>query len=191
MTTPVSGSQPSPAGAVFAAHRDEVKRTLDCVSPAALESLLSLLRTRQRSRAIVYVAGNGGSAANASHCAMHLRECGIKALCLNDSPVHLTAIGNDFGYEYVFSRGVPEGELEPAEMVLVFSCSGKSPNILHLLKLAKDQGAAAAGILGFNGGLAAATCDVHLSLDSQSYEALEDAHSAIIHGLKMVLSKPT
>ncbi|MQF70288.1 sugar isomerase, partial [SAR202 cluster bacterium AD-804-J14_MRT_500m] len=70
-----------------------MKDILDSISDAHLEPLLSVLRERRDSGGQVYIAGNGGSAANASHAATHLRECGIKAICLNDSASHVTAIG--------------------------------------------------------------------------------------------------
>lgn len=172
------------------AHRDELKRVLDGIRRSDLQALAALLQTRRRQGGTVYLAGNGGSAANAAHAGVHLRECGVKAVCLNDSPMHLTAIGNDFGYQYVFTKSVPGERLDAADMVLVFSCSGKSPNILNLLKLARQHGAATAGVLGFKGGLAAQVCDVHLTSDSENYGALEDSHSAVIHILKEMLLKP-
>lgn len=150
---------------------------------------MSVLRDRLHSGGQVYVAGNGGSAANASHAATHLRECGIKAICLNDSTSHLTAIGNDFGYEHVFTKGIPAQRLQEDDLVIVFSCSGSSPNILNLLKLGNEAGAATAGVLGFNGGAAIEFCDIALKSDSENYGALEDAHSAVIHVLKEILTQ--
>ena len=135
----------------------------------------------------MYIAGNGGSAANASHAATHLRECGIKAICLNDSASHVTAIGNDFGYEHIFTKSIAAEHLHKDDLVIVFSCSGRSPNILNLLKLARGCGAASAGILGFNGGTAIEFCDTVLRFNSDNYGALEDAHSAVIHVVKETL----
>ncbi|MBI4218691.1 MAG: SIS domain-containing protein [Chloroflexi bacterium] len=174
----------------YEVYRAELKHILDEVTTENLSEVATLLRNRQRKGATVYIAGNGGSAANASHCATHLRECGIKAVCLNDSLSHLTAIGNDFGYEHVFTKGLPGGRIDPSDMVLVFSCSGRSPNILQLLKVAEANEAGRAALLGFGGGSAAAMCEAHVSARSQNYGAIEDAHSALIHVLKEVLLDP-
>ena len=190
MTNPVNGPYGSRKGSpegFWEAHRDELKKILGQIRPQGIDALASLLRARRQQGGTVYLAGNGGSAANASHAGVHLRECGIKAVCLNDSHAHLTAIGNDFGYQHVFTKSLPGERLDSADMVLVFSCSGKSPNILNLLKLARQHAAATAGVLGFRGGQAAQSCDVHLSLDSENYGALEDAHSAVIHVLRAML----
>ena len=168
-------------------YSNELKHILDSITGVQLEPIVALLRARRDRGAMVYIAGNGGSAANASHAATHLRECGIKAVCLSDSPSHLTAIGNDFGYEHVFTKGIPGAQLDPLELVVAFSCSGNSPNILNLLSLARKHGAATVGILGFGGGLAKQYCDASLNLDSKNYGALEDAHSAIVHVIKEVL----
>ena len=100
----------------------EVKRLLDSVPSDNVKTILVLLEALKRGGGMLYVAGNGGSAANASHCAMHLRECGLLAFSLTDSVVHLTATGNDFGYERAFTKSLPNGAPGPGDAVLVFSC---------------------------------------------------------------------
>ena len=100
----------------------------------------------------VYLAGNGGSAANAIHIANDLVSCGIRAQALTADVSTLTAIANDFGYEHVFSRQL-EVFGEPGDLVLVLSGSGRSPNILAALAKAKALGVKSWGLFGAWNGL--------------------------------------
>lgn len=93
--------------------------------------LLNYLRAAKR----VYIVGNGGSAANAIHIANDLISCGIKAQSLTSDIATITAIANDFGYEYIFSRQL--GVLgEEGDLLIVLSGSGNSQNIIHAIHAA-------------------------------------------------------
>lgn len=85
----------------------------------------------------VYIIGNGGSYANAIHIANDLIGCGVRAHTLD--PATLTAIGNDFGYEHVFSRWLSVFA-EPGDLLIALSGSGKSPNILNAILIAEKIG---------------------------------------------------
>ena len=87
----------------------------------------------------VYICGNGGSAANSTHIANDLISVGIKAHSLTADVATLTAIGNDFGYQFVFSRQLKVFG-EPGDLLIALSGSGKSPNILIAVKTAKEIG---------------------------------------------------
>jgi phosphoheptose isomerase len=95
----------------------------------------------------VFIAGNGGSAANALHFANDLVSCGIKAHALTADISTLTCIANDHDYVEVFSRQV-RTFAEPGDLVLVLSGSGRSPNILAALAAAKEVGAKSWAIVG-------------------------------------------
>ena len=92
-------------------------------------------RVRRAKR--VYIVGNGGSYANAVHACNDLLMCGIKAFTLD--PASLTASANDHGYETVFSRWL-DVVGEPGDLLIAFSGSGKSPNILNAVALAEAKG---------------------------------------------------
>ena len=95
----------------------------------------------------VYIAGNGGSAANALHFANDLISCGVKAHALTADVSTLTCIANDHDYVEVFSRQV-KAFAEPGDLVLVLSGSGRSPNILAALAAAREVGAKSWAIVG-------------------------------------------
>jgi D-sedoheptulose 7-phosphate isomerase len=99
------------------------------------ELLLDCIQQSNR----VYIVGNGGSAANATHIANDLISCGIKAHSLTADVATLTAIGNDFGYEHVFSRQLAVLG-EPGNLLIALSGSGNSPNIIEAMKTATAIG---------------------------------------------------
>ena len=93
----------------------------------------------------VLICGNGGSYANAMHIANDLQMCGITAITLD--PATLTASGNDYGYETVFARWVASCG-RAGDLLIALSGSGKSPNILAALKIARDKGMVTYAIVG-------------------------------------------
>ena len=105
--------------------------------------LTELVRNARR----VYLCGNGGSAANAMHIANDLISVGIKAHALTGDVATLTAIANDYGYEYVFSHQL-QTLAEKDDLLIVLSGSGKSENILNVLMMAELIGMASFAILG-------------------------------------------
>jgi D-sedoheptulose 7-phosphate isomerase len=110
-----------------------------------IEGLAKLIHETFESGHKIAFVGNGGSAAEAMHLAAEFTgKCVIEhkplpALCLNESQSALTAIGNDYGIEFVFSRQV-EAHLKAGDLLIALSTSGKSKNILNALKSARDQG---------------------------------------------------
>ena len=112
---------------------------------ARIEQLAKLIHATFESGHKIAFVGNGGSAAEAMHLAAEFTgKCVIEhkplpALCLNESQSALTAIGNDYGIEFVFSRQV-EAHLIAGDLLIALSTSGKSKNILNALKSARDLG---------------------------------------------------
>ena len=95
----------------------------------------------------VYICGNGGSAANALHIANDLISCGIKAQALTGDIATLTAVANDVDYTSVFSRQL-EVCGENGDLLLALSGSGRSPNILRAIGVAKEKGMATFAVVG-------------------------------------------
>ena len=122
----------------------------------------------------VYLCGNGGSAANAIHIANDLIACGVKAQALTADVATLTAIANDYSYEYIFARQIA-AFAEPGDLVVVLSGSGRSPNILAALQQAKAQGVRTYAVLGaFNQDTPAAMlADERLTWGADMQEAEE------------------
>src|SRR3954463_13539683 len=115
-------------------------------------------------RGKVMTCGNGGSASDAMHLAEELiarfqkNRKALAAIALCD-PTAITCAANDFGYEQIFSRQV-EGLGNAGDVLIVFTTSGNSPNIVRALEAAKKQGVLTAGFLGRDGGKSAALCDI-------------------------------
>jgi len=136
------------------------------------------------------VVGNGGSAATASHMTADFqktvlgKEIGIsrriKAIALSDNVPVITAWGNDFGYDLIFSEQL-RTLAEPGDLLIVITASGNSPNIVAALEAAKQLGVATIGLLGFQGGKSKALCDAPIVVESTNYGIIEDAHSIFMH----------
>lgn len=137
----------------------------------------------------VYVMGNGGSAATASHFANDLAKTArvegfapIRAFALTDNVPVFTAWANDASYEHVFAEQVA-GLVDPGDVVIGITASGNSPNILAGLRAAADRGATTIGLVGFAGGIAKGLVDVPIHVAVADYGIVEDAHLAVCHAV--------
>jgi D-sedoheptulose 7-phosphate isomerase len=160
---------------------------------AALESLrgpvlraAGLFREALAGGGKILAFGNGGSAADAQHFAAELtgrylkERPGLAALALTTDTSALTAIGNDFGFDRVFSRQV-EALARPGDAVLAISTSGRSPNVLLGLREARARGCATAALLGGDGGVIRGEADVALVYPSRETPRIQEAHAVLIH----------
>ena len=120
----------------------------------------------------VFVCGNGGSAATAEHLANDLFSKGIRAICLNSNTSIMTMIGNDFGYEFTFSRQLTVYATK-ADLLITISCSGTSPNVVMAQKVAKNMGMEVYNFETFH--------------KDRDYEALEDKHLQVVHKIKRLI----
>jgi len=134
----------------------------------------------------ILTCGNGGSAAEALHLAEELtgryrtNRQALRAVCLAADPTALTCIANDFGFDHVFARQV-EALGRPGDLLVVFSTSGKSPNLLRALHVARDRGVATLGLLGGEGGPALPLCDHAIVVPGVDGAAVQEAHQMIMH----------
>jgi len=134
----------------------------------------------------VLVFGNGGSAADAQHFAgelvsrFYFDRPGLSAFALTTDTSVLTAIGNDYGYEKVFSRQV-EASAKKGDIVIGISTSGNSPNVLKGLQAAKEIGAITIGLTGQQGGAMRALCDICICAPSTSTPRIQECHLVIEH----------
>ena len=150
----------------------------------AIEKIAKVIEAAEKKGKRIFVFGNGGSAATASHLATDWSKTAerkgkplIRAISLNDNVPFMTAIGNDLGYEDVFVRQL-ENLLEPGDVVVMISGSGNSPNIVKAAKFAKKHGATTVGMTGFAGGKLRKLADVCLHIESDQYGVIEDMHMA-------------
>jgi D-sedoheptulose 7-phosphate isomerase len=157
----------------------------------ALERIVQRLRQARDSGATIYVAGNGGSAATASHWVNDLGKATkaagrapMRVMSLSDNVSWLTALANDEGYERVFS-GQLENFARPGDVLIVMSASGNSPNLIQAVELAGRRGVATVGFLGFDGGALKNKVDECLWLRTErgAYGLVESAHALLCHVL--------
>ena len=136
----------------------------------------------------VFVAGNGGSAADAQHFAAELtgrfvaERRALAGVALTTDTSALTAIANDYGYEQVFARQL-QGLARPGDVFLGISTSGHSPNILAACAAAKALQVTTLGLAGRDGGQMHAACDTLLVVDSDVTAHIQEAHIFLLHGL--------
>jgi D-sedoheptulose 7-phosphate isomerase len=134
----------------------------------------------------VLLAGNGGSAADAQHIAAELvsrlnyDRPGLAAIALTTDTSALTAIGNDYGYEYVFARQV-EALGQAGDVFIGISTSGNSPNVLTALTAARKAGIKTIGFTGKTGGKMAALCDIAIKVPSGHTPNIQECHILFGH----------
>jgi D-sedoheptulose 7-phosphate isomerase len=143
----------------------------------------------------VYVLGNGGSAATASHAATNWQkphhdhdEGGVKTVSLVDNVALLTAWANDTSFENAFAAQL-RSLLEPGDVLIAISGSGNSPNVLRAVEAARKAGAITVGFSGFAGGALNRLVDVSVVVPCDSQEAIEDVHMMLVHALSVALKQ--
>jgi D-sedoheptulose 7-phosphate isomerase len=166
------------------AEAAEALRGVDVSSMARAVGALVKVTTRG---GVVYTAGNGGSAATASHLALDLQKAaGVRALSLAENPGLITAWANDTEFDRVFAEQLEVLGREE-DGVIVISVSGSSPNLIALLDVAREKGMTSVGLLGCNGGRAAALVDVPVVVPSGDYGWVESVHTVLHHVLAYAL----
>jgi D-sedoheptulose 7-phosphate isomerase len=170
---------------------------LDHVDLDAVERVVQVLNGARHRGATVYIAGNGGSAATASHWVNDLGKATkrdgqphFRVMSLSDNVSWLTALGNDEGYERVFS-GQLENFAKPGDVLVVISASGNSPNLVRAVETARSHGAATIGLLGFDGGALKDQVEECLLVPTPkgAYGLVESAHSLLCHVLTDCVAK--
>ena len=136
----------------------------------------------------IILFGNGGSAADAQHIAAELvgrymtERQGLAAIALTTDTSILTSIGNDYGYEEIFSRQI-EALAKPEDVVVGISTSGTSKNVINAIKLANTTGCNIIGFSGKDGGKMNSICDVNIVVPSNDTARIQEMHILIGHTL--------
>ena len=151
-----------------------------------IEQIAARVRDGMLGGHLLLTCGNGGSATDAQHLAEELvgryrgNRRALPAMALTADSSALTCIANDFGYEYVFSRQV-EALARPGDLLLCFSTSGNSPNVLAALRAARERGASSIALLGKDGGAARGLADLALVVASSDTARIQEAHLQVLH----------
>ena len=138
---------------------------------------------------LVFSCGNGGSASVSNHLQCdHLKgvrngtDLQPRVVSLSSNVELLTAIANDVGYHDSFSYQLG-AQSRPGDVLIAISSSGSSPNILHALRWACDNGVRTIALTGFGGGDARSIAEIAIHVDSANYGIVEDLHQSIMHAL--------
>jgi D-sedoheptulose 7-phosphate isomerase len=166
---------------------EELQETLNYLPLDLLNQVIYILHEARLNRRQVFIMGNGGSAATASHfvadLAKNTRKPGwpdFRVIGLTDNMAIFSALANDEGYENVFVQQLASF-VEPDDVVIGISASGNSSNVLKAIELANRVGATTIGFTGFNGGILGTLVDLHLHVASDVIEHVEDIHLMFEH----------
>ena len=161
---------------------EKVMETLQEDIQTACQRVVAVLKSGGK----IMFCGNGGSAADAQHLAAELsgrfetERRGLPALALTTDTSVLTAVGNDLGFEHIFSRQV-EALAAPGDLVVGISTSGSSPNVLAAFKQARKAGCKTIGLSGRDGGNFSGKCDLNIVVPSPSTARIQEMHILIGH----------
>jgi D-sedoheptulose 7-phosphate isomerase len=171
------------------------QQVVSCLPHAIIQKVADeLLRVHTEGRT-VFLFGNGGSAALASHFACDLAkgtliegyaQHGLRAVALTDNVALITAWANDRSYQDVFAEQI-KNLILPGDVAFAISGSGNSPNVLRALEAARALGARTIGLTGFRGGKMKALCDHCIVVPSDSMQIIEDLHLGVAHALFLVI----
>jgi D-sedoheptulose 7-phosphate isomerase len=168
---------------------DNVVRAIGEMPVTTVNQIVSVLMQAYESSRKIFLFGNGGSAALASHFACDLGKGAtngsskrFQVLAFTDNVPLLTAWANDARYEDIFAEQLVNF-VRPDDIAFAISGSGKSPNVLKALKVAREAGAFTIGLTGFQGGDMKHLCDLCLIIPSDNMQVIEDLHLSVTHAV--------
>ena len=180
--------------------KNDIKKYISCeietlqkLDINAVNEVLNLLIDTAKKHKRIYIFGNGGSSATASHFQNDFGK-GISEYvddkfrfqCLNDNVATLMAVANDIGFEEVF-RFQLNGVIEPGDVVIAISGSGNSKNVINAVEYAKKCGNKVIGLTGYNGGKLKELSDISLHVPINSMQVTEDVHMLFDHLMMSIL----
>lgn len=184
---------------IISSELREASRVLDLFlgdpkNIAKIEAAAQLLATTLKNGNKIISCGNGGSHCDAMHFAEELsgryreNRPALAAMAISD-PSHISCVGNDFGYQYVFSRYV-EGLGRQGDALLAISTSGNSPNVLEAAKTARAKGMQVVALTGKEGGQLAPLADVEIRVAHMGFaDRVQEIHIKVIHILILLIEK--
>jgi D-sedoheptulose 7-phosphate isomerase len=163
------------------------KEALDSIPADGVANLVGLLREAWREDRQIFVFGNGGSAANASHFVTDLGKGAsdkisrrFRCMSINDNTAWMTALGNDYAYDQVFAKQLSNFG-RAGDVVLAMSVSGNSPNLVKAFEWANEHQLKTVALVGGKRGKLAEIANHTIVIDSEHYGRVEDAHMTICH----------
>jgi len=171
----------------------ELTSTLSRVNTADIEGTIELLSESREQGRKIFMCGNGGSAATASHFACDLAKGTLgdgtkpfKVIPLTDNVPLITAWANDTDYSNIYSMQL-EPLIEEGDVLIAISGSGKSANVLKAVETANLHGVQTVGITGFDGGTVRQLAGRSIHVDSFNMQHVEDIHMILVHMISSAL----
>lgn len=169
----------------------EVVKSLDV---DVIDQIMNEIKSSQERGNIIYICGNGGSAATASHYCCDFNkgvsgECDkdTNFICLSDNIPTMTAIANDISYDEIFSYQL-KNRIKPGDLLFVISGSGNSKNIIRAMEIAKEKGNKIIGLCGYGGGKVKEMSDICLHVNVNNMQIVEDLHMMLDHCMMYILA---
>lgn len=169
-------------------YNEELCDLIDALDAEKFQKIIDILLEARKQDRTVFITGNGGSAGTANHFVCDFGKNAVldpekkrfKIISLCDNIEKVTALGNDFAFEEIFSQQLKNLMREEDVLILV-SASGNSPDLVEACKYAKTKNAHMVALAGFEGGKISEYAEVSIVAKSTSYERIEDLHLIILH----------
>jgi D-sedoheptulose 7-phosphate isomerase len=173
---------------------ETAQQVLESLKPLApvVARVAASLQTTLRNGGRILICGNGGSGCEAQHLAAELvghyktDRAALPAIALSADGALLTCLGNDFAFEEIFARQV-EAFGQPGDVLLVFTTSGNSPNVLRALAVARRRSVKTIALLGRDGGAARGQADIELIVAHDETARIQEAHQFLLHAIMDII----
>ncbi len=172
-----------------------LKKTIDEFPRDTIQQTIDVLRKARENKKMIFLFGNGGSAANASHIVNDLIKntrrkdlLDFRMLALNENMSTFSAYANDYGYDTVF-EGQLRSYASPGDVVMAFSTSGNSPNVVKAVQAAKEMGVTTIGFTGTTGGKLKNMVDICVHTPSDYCGIIEDGAIILGHIFTIIFSE--
>lgn len=176
-------------------YLNQLKDLLDVFPHDRFKEIADALMSAYNGEKQIFIMGNGGSGATASHfaCDINKGSCfelkkKFKVICLNDNVPTILAYANDLSYNKVFIEQL-KNFLKEGDVVIGISGSGNSENVIQAVSYAKENNAKTIGLTGFDGGKLAQIADIPLVASINDMQKVEDVHMIVVHMLMQYLDK--
>lgn len=173
---------------------ERLQRVIANLDMGEIEEAVEAIKAAYEREATVYIFGNGGSAATASHYVCDFnkgisekRSKKFHMVCLSDNVPELTAIANDISYDEIY-RFPLKGNLKADDLVIAISGSGNSRNVINAVEYAKEMGCKVVGITGYDGGKLRQLANYRMHVNVDDMQLTEDIHMVFDHMMYRVLS---
>lgn len=173
---------------IIQGHQETFQKTFVPAQYEVLDKMVHAIIHALKAGNKLLFCGNGGSAADSQHISAEFvgrfekTRMSLPAIALTSDIAALTAIGNDFGFEKVFSRQI-EGLGKKGDILVVLSTSGRSPNILDAITQAKQQGILTLGFTGKDGGILKDAVDICFIAKAQKTTYIQEAYMTALHAI--------